>query len=204
MTAAEDLAARIERLLHGMHQPVIAAFLADWPHSPEHRAPAPPISSPQPAPILPVLRWLSPMADAACFSATLVAALSRASRVLQWRQTYAEKDVGRAFLDNYGWSEVLGGSGPLASARLACGFLLLGPATLYPRHRHAAEEVYVPLHGIAAWQQGEGAWREHRPGAVIHHAPDQPHAMRTGDTPLLALYLWRGAGLSQKARLDSA
>jgi hypothetical protein len=28
--------------------------------------------------------------------------------------------------------------------------------------------------------------------------------MRTGGSPLLALYVWRGANLGQKARLDAA
>jgi hypothetical protein len=80
--------------------------------------------------------------------------------------------------------------------------LLLGPATHYPRHRHEAEEIYMPLAGTAAWQQGDGDWRDQLPGTVIHHQPFEPHAMRTHAEPLLALYLWRGAGLAQKARLD--
>jgi Dimethlysulfonioproprionate lyase len=54
---------------------------------------------------------------------------------------------------------------------------------------------------VASWQQGEGVWRKRRPGTVIHHASDEPHAMRTGAQPLLALYLWRSANLDQKAHL---
>ena len=89
----------------------------------------------------------------------------------------------------------------LVSERLVCGFLLLGPQTLYPRHRHEAEEIYVPLSGTAAWQQGDGAWREKLPGAAIHHTSLEPHAMRTAQQPLLALYLWRGGGLTRSSRL---
>jgi hypothetical protein len=121
---------------------------------------------------------------------------------LQWRQTYSAHEADGAFLDNYGWTEIIGTCGPLASERMACGFLVLGPCTLYPRHRHPAEELYLPLSGTAAWQQGDGVWREHRPGTLVHHAADEPHSMRTGETPLLALYLWRGAGLTQKSQLD--
>jgi hypothetical protein len=113
------------------------------------------------------------------------------------------RDLDSTFLDNYGWSEILGGSGPLASERIACGFLLLGPATHYPRHRHEAEEIYLPLSGTAAWQQGDAVWREHAPGTLIHHAGNEPHSMHTGAAALLALYLWRGH-LAQKARLDDA
>jgi quercetin dioxygenase-like cupin family protein len=79
----------------------------------------------------------------------------------------------------------------------------LGPATVYPRHRHEAEEIYLPLSGTASWQQGDETWRERPPGTLIHHAGDEPHAMRTGDGPLLALYLWRSSDLTQKARLDA-
>jgi hypothetical protein len=152
---------------------------------------------------LPVLRWLTGLTDVpGNFASDLVAAVCQAAASLTWRQTYTADELDAAFLDNYGWSEILGTSGALVSERLAGGFLLLGPATHYPRHRHAAEEIYLPLCGTAAWQQGDGAWRDKVPGTLIHHAGNEPHAMRTGTSPLLALYLWRGAHLAQRACLD--
>ena len=191
---ALELAGAIKQLLESLPRPALAPFLADWPAAPGHRTIR--------AAGLPVLRWLPEIAcDTAAFGAELVAALCRAAPSLAWRQTYTAQDLGAGFLDNYGWSEILGASGPLASERLACGFLLLGPATHYPRHRHEAEEMYLPLSGTAAWQQGDEVWRRHPPGTPIHHASEEPHAMRTGAGPLLALYLWRSADLSQKARL---
>jgi Dimethlysulfonioproprionate lyase len=195
MTTAVNIAAQIKPLLESLQQPVLAPFLGDWPQSAECRA--------VPASHLPVLRWLPEIAgDGAACGNEMVAAVCRAAPSLAWRQTYTANDLDRAFLDNYGWSEVLGANGPCASQRIACGFLILGPSTLYPRHRHEAEEVYLPLSGTAAWQQGDAVWRERSPGTLIHHASDEPHAMRTGAHPLLALYLWRGANLAQKARLD--
>ena len=98
----------------------------------------------------------------------------------------------------------MGSVGPIESELIACGFLLLGPSTFYPSHHHAAEELYVPLSGIAAWQRGDTVWREHGPGTPILHRSGEPHAMRTGGSPLLALYVWRGADLGQKARLDAS
>jgi hypothetical protein len=89
-----------------------------------------------------------------------------------------------------------------ASERIACGFLLLGPSTLYPHQRQEAEELHLPLAGRAAWQKGAGPWREWPPGTLIQHISEEPHAMRTAARPLLALYLWRSANLSQKSRLD--
>jgi hypothetical protein len=195
MTPAANIAAQIKQLLESLHQPMLAPFLADWPHSAERRAIH--------ASYLPVLRWIPQIAgDDAAFDNEMVAAVCDAAPALTWRQTYTATDLDTVFLDNYGWSEILGANGPWAGERIACGFLILGPSTLYPRHRHEAEEVYLPLSGTAAWQQGDAIWREHPPGTPIHHASEEPHAMRTGASPLLALYLWRGANLAQKARLD--
>jgi hypothetical protein len=195
MTAV-NIAARIKELLQSLREPALGDFLAEWPRTPAPRVVAP--SS------LPVLRWLPDIAgDPDAFAIDLVAAVCRAAPSLAWRQTYTAKDLDGAFLDNYGWSEILGLRGPLACERIACGFLLLGPSTHYPRHRHEAEEIYVPLRGTAAWQQGDAVWRDRPPGTAIHHASGEPHAMRTGQSPLFALYLWRSANLAQKARLDS-
>ena len=134
--------------------------------------------------------------------AVLAAALRRAAPSLTWRQTYTADEVGDEFLNNYAYTEVIGPTAALASGKFACGFLLLGADVLYPRHRHEAREIYVPLSGTAQWQQADALWRERAPGSIIHHATDEPHAMRTGDDPLLALYLWQSADLRQKARLD--
>ena len=195
------------RFLESLQAPPLAPFLAEWPgpgslftsHADNtgigaHRAT---LSS------LPVLRWLPRIACAADVrDAQLIAALSRAAPSLEWRQTYSTREVGVEFLQNYAWCEILGPESPRSGLRIACGFLLLGPDTLYPRHRHAAEEIYLPLSGTAHWQQGDGNWRPRAPGELLHHLSEEPHAMRTAGDPLLALYLWRGAALSQHARLD--
>jgi quercetin dioxygenase-like cupin family protein len=198
---AVNIAERIEVLLHSLRQPAIAQdvapFLEDWPQAYLPRAVTPSH--------LPVLSWLPEIGrDRAAFGIDLVTAVCRAAQSMAWRQTYSTQDADAAFLDNYGWSEILGASGPLGAERIACGFLILGPSTHYPRHRHEAEELYVPLSGTAGWQQGDAPWREQSPGTAIHHARDEPHAMRTGAQALLALYLWRSADLKQKARLDAA
>jgi hypothetical protein len=193
MTPATHIAEQIKRVLQSLGEPAAAPYLSDWPNSYERR--------PSAHAELPVLRWLPQIAaDTAAYAAELVAAVAGAAPALSWRQTYSAQEAGAAFLDNYGWSEILGASGPIICERLAGGFLLLGPSTHYQRHHHAAEEIYLPLSGTADWQQGDENWRERSPGTLIHHSGDEPHAMRTHSTPMLALYLWRGAGLTQKAR----
>jgi hypothetical protein len=194
MTAV-DIAARIKRLLDSVHDPALVPFIADWPADFKLR--------PTGAAALPVLRWLPEIAgDRAAFGIEVVAALCRAAPILAWRQTYTARELDGAFLDNYGWTQMVGLEGPIVSERIACGFLILGPCTHYPRHHHEAEEFYLPLSGTAAWQQGAAPWRNRPPGSAVHHVSGEAHAMRTGEHPLLALYLWRGTNLSQQARLE--
>lgn len=202
----DSLLALTRRLLESFTAPALAPFLADWPvaedarATPGHRS-APRSANAASAP--PVIRWLPHIAaDVHSFGAPLVTALCRAAPLLAWHQTYTSRELDRSFLQNYAFTEILGPRGARGGERLACGMLLLGPNTLYPPHRHEAEEVYVPLSGTADWQQGDALWRPHAPGALIHHHSEEPHAMRTDENPLLALYLWRGAGLSQHARLE--
>ncbi|MBX6323884.1 MAG: hypothetical protein IRY94_18870 [Rhodospirillaceae bacterium] len=124
---------------------------------------------------------------------------------LVWTQNagYRRSPVAAPFLDGYGYAVIAGPAagapGLAACETLALGVLLLGPGTHYPRHVHPAREVYLPL-VAAEWQQGEGAWTSREAGAVIHHAPGVPHAVRSGETPLLAVYLWAG-DLATPARL---
>ena len=89
--------------------------------------------------------------------------------------------------------------GPVASTRIACGVLVLGPGVVYPAHAHAAEEVYLPLHGVAEWARGDQGFVPVPVGQGIHHGPWVPHAMRVGAEPLVALYLWRGGDLAAKS-----
>lgn len=184
-------------------------FLADWPDIGPRREVAP-VS-------LPVCRWLEGMTGSgvaegdeaagageggAAFGAAVagaLAAIRQAAPGLRWQQTYGAADFGADFLQAYGWCEFIGLRGPLASEKIACGVLLLGPGVTYPAHAHAAEEVYLPIHGVAEWQQGDRPFAPVPVGQAIHHAPWVPHAMRVGAEPLAALYLWRGGDLAAKS-----
>jgi hypothetical protein len=203
-----DLEPLARGLLFSLEHPALPPFRSEWPPAaaPTARpATGGAASLPVRASALPVLEWLAHIATRPHeFAATLVAALCHAAASLEWRQTYSLAEVGADFLRNYGYTEFIGASAERKSALLSSGFLLLGPHTLYPRHHHAAEEIYVSLSGTAGWLQGDAVWRQRAPGAVIHHAGGEPHAMRTADEPLLALYVWRGADLHQKARLGTA
>lgn len=93
------------------------------------------------------------------------------------------------------------GNGPLPSADVAIGFLLIGPNQSYPRHRHPAGEIYHPLAGRAKWQRRDDPSRCRPVGQAIFHQPNEDHAMTTLDEPMSALYCWAGA-LDVTARLS--
>ncbi|MFE0754104.1 dimethylsulfonioproprionate lyase family protein [Inquilinus sp. NPDC058860] len=195
---ADRLATAARTLLAGFDQPELARFLEEWP------APDAPRRTVEPR-ALPVLRWLDQApAVAAAETRPLVDGVVAMAETLAWGQTYAADDFGDRFLERYGWSELIGLRGPIASDRLACGFLLLGPEIEYPAHSHAAEEIYLPLAGTADWLRGREGWRQRRPGELIHHPSRMAHAMRTETQPLLALYLWRGGDLAQKSTVIGA
>lgn len=163
---------------------------------------APPPRPLQPR-VLPVLKYCPALEGfAAPETRALSALLSQEARELTWGQTYAAEDISAAFLERYGWCELLGQRGHFASGELALGVLLLGPETAYPLHSHAAEEIYIVLSGEAAWRKGAAGEKPLPPGSVVHHPPWTPHAMRTEDAPLLALYLWHGGDLTAKSKLS--
>jgi quercetin dioxygenase-like cupin family protein len=189
------LVAAMRALLGSLRRAELDTFLRDWPKNDAGVRPGP-------AAALPALRWLpSILAQAPAAAAALTGELEASARSLRWRQTYPADRVSPEFLDNYAWTELLGLSGEVPSPQLLAGFLILGPHTDYPRHAHEAEEIYVPLSGTAGWWKTSAGWRERLPLEIVHHAPNEAHAMRTAEQPLLALYLWHGAGLERKAHL---
>lgn len=169
------------------------AFLEDWPEIVMQRQVAPRG--------LAVCRWLGQAAAGAPPDLRpLVQGLHDGAAGLHWGQTYGVQDFGADFLERYGWTELIGLRGPIASTRVAVGFLLLGPRVEYPPHAHEAAEVYLPLSGVALWKRGDGDYAPVAPGTRIDHDSWVPHAMRTGAEPLVAAYVWRGGDLAAKSR----
>jgi hypothetical protein len=173
---------QVKRLFSAV--PEAAGFLACWPTSGQRDCPAM---------NLPVCDWLTKLTPASALTQALC------ETPLQWRQTYGAADFGDAFLRGYGWAEFIGLRGPVPSTQIACGVLLLAPGITYPSHAHQAEELYLPIAGVADWQKGHGDFAPVPVGQAIHHPSWTPHAMRVGAEPLAALYLWRGGDLAAKS-----
>src|ERR1700683_2846051 len=139
MSESHDrLLAPARRLLKSLAAPVLKPFLADWPASQvSRRAPQ---RTADAARVLPVLRWLPHIAaDSHGFGSALVTALCGSAPSLVWRQSYTNGELGAAFMQNYGWTEIFGPRSCNSGGQTACGLLLLGADTFYPQHRHEAE-----------------------------------------------------------------
>ena len=192
----ETFVITIRQYLQDFNDSCLKPFLEDWPAAPYNLRQASPN-------YLPVLSFLPAVVEAAHDkSKYIIEALVSLSPKLTWGQTYSQDDFGAYFLKRYGWTEIIGQQGPIPSNHLACGFLLLGPGIEYPRHSHEAQEVYIPLTHHTAWQRKKQAWETGAAGKPRLHTSWEPHAMRTADHPLLALFLWRGGKLVQKSRIE--
>jgi hypothetical protein len=110
-----------------------------------------------------------------------------------WIQTeHYRATLGDDYMDNYGYITLVGDRAILKHDRIACGFFVIGPGWHYPEHSHEAEEIYHPLSGDTLWRQGDGEPAPRAIGEAVHNPPWLPHEMWTRETPLFALYCWRG------------
>jgi quercetin dioxygenase-like cupin family protein len=89
------------------------------------------------------------------------------------------------------FAELIGPDGPLEAPDCRVGFTVMAEATTYPLHYHPAVELYWVIAGNAQWQTPTSD-RIVPPGDLVLHRSNEPHAMRTFDEPLLALWGWTG------------
>ncbi|WP_421703480.1 dimethylsulfonioproprionate lyase family protein [Aliiroseovarius sp.] len=133
----------------------------------------------------------------------LIDAIRAAADFGHWIQTYTEAEVGRNFLDNYGYYELIGPGGHFRSDQMRGYVAYWGPGLFYDWHNHAAEELYVCLGGQARFLAEGRADVILTPGEALYHSAYQPHAMVTEDQPILTFVLWRGPGLADLPRMQA-
>ena len=109
---------------------------------------------------------------------------------LAWVENSRARPSG--YVGNHCSVRIVGPQGMITDERFKFGIYLQTPETFYPAHRHEAEELYFLLSGNALWQKDAAGFEPVAAGTLIHHASYQPHAMRTHDEPLLALWAWTG------------
>jgi mannose-6-phosphate isomerase-like protein (cupin superfamily) len=117
--------------------------------------------------------------------------------------TVGDLAVPAGLSDHFAFVTFVGDDTPNLDPRLFFGLFLIAPDTHYPLHWHLAEELYFVLSGAAHWEQGDGIFRPKSPGTLIHHRPNEPHAMATGEEPLLAMWSWYGDLRPDTYRVDA-
>ena len=106
-----------------------------------------------------------------------------------WQE--ASRGVPEFFAGGYAYANLADEAPPASDDPVRMGLLLQRAEIAYPGHAHDAEEFYFILRGEAHWRVDTQEFTA-RPGDLIHHTPCALHAMETTDTPLLALWVWRG------------
>ena len=135
----------------------------------------------------------------ALFSAALEGAVSRrlaqALRAVAddmvWHYSYPSRPGEPDRSSAIAFAELIGPDAALFAPACRIGLTLMAPHTVYPMHAHPAVELYRVIAGEAEWQTPQSA-SLFPPGTAILHPSNLPHAMRSYDEPLLALYGWSG------------
>ena len=145
---------------------------------------------------LPVCVWLGRALDQGLLERTapLVRSIRRVIGELAWR--YGYERVPRGLVRKYGYAELMGPNGPVASERLILGLVLFAPRCTYPAHSHdGIKESYICLSGVLS-ESDAGVYS---PGSLLFNPPNKAHRITTGDfEPTLLAYAWEGT--SEKLR----
>ena len=118
-------------------------------------------------------------------------AISTASKLVHWRETYKGSDIGNYFMDRFGCYCILGENAPFSSDVLRLFMVYMPSGLYYPWHHHPAEEMYMVVSGGAIFKQSDCPDKLLSEGEVAFHASNQPHAMETTEDPVLCLVAWR-------------
>ena len=121
----------------------------------------------------------------------LAKAFLAGSPYAHWRDTYAETEIGSDFLDRFGCYCFIGPGGAYRSEQMLAFVVYMPPHLWYPWHHHPAEELYTVLHGEAEFLRADEPSETLTAGQSSFHASNQPHAMQTHDSPVVAYVTWR-------------
>lgn len=195
--ADRDLLGAILGFVAGHPDPAVGRFkvaVADWGSD---WTPVPPRQ-------LPAAGFLEP-GNAAPETRPLLEAFIRHRDSRFWEQSYTKADavVGDNMLAGYGFAEVIGKRGPFLSDRVRAGLGVWGPWIDYPAHRHAAEEVYLPLAGGAEFRLGDAPPAIYGPGTAVHVPSLLTHGFRTLEAPFAVFYIWQAGDLREKSTFEA-
>lgn len=90
------------------------------------------------------------------------------------------------------YTQVVGPGSLVARDDMRVGLFLLPAASVYPDHRHEADEVYIVLAGAGEWSLDRQAYETKVVGDIIEVPSMTVHALRTTAEPALVLWSWTG------------
>jgi hypothetical protein len=112
---------------------------------------------------------------------------------LQWENTAGILDahIPLAVSSAFAGNSLMGPGCLIDHPSIRCGLYFQLANTYYSLHHHEAVETYIMIDGVGDWTQGDVTTRYEVEG-IIHHPSFMPHAFRTFDKPLLAIWRWSG------------
>lgn len=110
---------------------------------------------------------------------------------LRWQPRTSSAGADARFLEGHANATLLGPGGIEERDDLRIGVSLMAPGVSYPHHDHPPEEVYLAL-TPGEWWNARMDWNDPGPHGLIYNPPGIRHAMRSGATPFLAVWLLPG------------
>ncbi|MGI9356046.1 MAG: dimethylsulfonioproprionate lyase family protein [Rhizobiaceae bacterium] len=169
----------------GVHE--ILSRIADQDLSADNFSPAPPQR-------LPGLRHLPEAVTAGVIvSMDLCHAIATIEDHLHWTQgdLYSKEEVDRlGFAEHAAYAEIIGTDGFFKGDDFRMGLMLLGPGLHYVDHYHRAPELYWLLTGPIEYSRSQAEFKQLGTHSTIWNEPNEVHAMKTGERPLLCVWAW--------------
>ncbi|WP_321937928.1 dimethylsulfonioproprionate lyase family protein [Paraburkholderia sp. J8-2] len=130
---------------------------------------------------------LAPLLDDTTGLGDAARAIKLLEPAMGWQRRTSGSNGSEDYVEKHVHGVICGPSGMESRYDVQLGFSLLAPHTRYPDHRHPPEEAYVLL-SAGEFRQREGDWFDPGIGGGLHNTPNSLHAMRSGATPLFALW----------------
>ena len=109
---------------------------------------------------------------------------------LPWYPSDRSTNKKSAFYNGHANAVMTGHGGLEEHTSVRFGVSLIAPNIEYPNHQHPPEEGYLVI-SEGDWRQANSDWFHRKPGDTVHNVPNIWHAMRSGKSPLLAVWmLW--------------
>ncbi|WP_236045439.1 dimethylsulfonioproprionate lyase family protein [Pseudooceanicola endophyticus] len=138
-------------------------------------------------------RYLAPAlarAGGTAAVAPLIEAIGTLVPQLCWRPRADGPNASEGFSAAHANAMIAGPGGLQDRQDIWIGLSLLAPETRYPDHAHSPEETYLTL-SPGEFRVGSVDWFTPGIGGSFYVPPAETHAMKSGDTPLLALWALR-------------